>query len=95
LVKHAFQESGISMPDEAREVIFPRGVPVTMNAPDATAAPSDKAARTDSDAGDVSIPAEAGLYSEAKVLEDQAKKARPTGQSRNLLKPDDQGAKSK
>ncbi|HZZ73890.1 MAG TPA: mechanosensitive ion channel family protein [Pirellulales bacterium] len=30
LVKRAFQEHGISMPDEAREVIFPRGVPVTL-----------------------------------------------------------------
>jgi len=30
LVKRAYQEEGISMPDEAREVVFPRGVPVTM-----------------------------------------------------------------
>jgi len=30
LVKRAFQEHGISMPDEAREVVFPRGVPVKL-----------------------------------------------------------------
>jgi len=30
LVKRAYQEHGISMPDEAREVVFPRGVPVTV-----------------------------------------------------------------
>ena len=30
LVKIAFQEHGISMPDESREVVFPHGVPVTM-----------------------------------------------------------------
>jgi xylulose-5-phosphate/fructose-6-phosphate phosphoketolase len=30
LVKLAFQNQGISMPDEAREVVFPQGVPVTM-----------------------------------------------------------------
>jgi len=30
LVKRAFQEQGISMPDEAREVVFPNGVPVTL-----------------------------------------------------------------
>mgnify|MGYP000237278643 CR=1 FL=1 len=30
LVKRAFQEQGISMPDEAREVVFPGGVPVTL-----------------------------------------------------------------
>jgi len=30
LVKRAYQEHGISMPDEAREVVFPRGIPVTV-----------------------------------------------------------------
>jgi len=30
LVKRAYQEHGISMPDEAREVVFPNGVPVTV-----------------------------------------------------------------
>ena len=30
LVKRAYQKHGISMPDEAREVVFPQGVPVTM-----------------------------------------------------------------
>lgn len=30
LVKRAFQENGISIPDDAREVIFPQGVPVTL-----------------------------------------------------------------
>ena len=30
LVKRAFQDSGISMPDDAREVVFPRGVPVEV-----------------------------------------------------------------
>ena len=30
LVKLAFQKHGISMPDEAREVVFPQGIPVTM-----------------------------------------------------------------
>ncbi len=30
LVKSALEESGFSMPDEAREVIFPRGVPVQI-----------------------------------------------------------------
>jgi hypothetical protein len=30
LVKRAFQDSGISLPDEAREIIFPNGVPVRV-----------------------------------------------------------------
>ena len=30
LTKRAFQEAGISLPDEAREIVFPRGLPVRM-----------------------------------------------------------------
>jgi hypothetical protein len=30
LVKRAFRQEGITMPDEAREVIFPEGVPVRL-----------------------------------------------------------------
>ena len=30
LVKRAFQQSGITMPDEAREVVFPQSVPVVL-----------------------------------------------------------------
>jgi small conductance mechanosensitive channel len=30
LIKLAFQQHGISMPDEAREIVFPKGIPVTM-----------------------------------------------------------------
>ncbi|MCC6508372.1 MAG: mechanosensitive ion channel [Pirellulaceae bacterium] len=31
LIKRAYQDRGISMPDEAREVVFPRGVPVEIS----------------------------------------------------------------
>jgi small-conductance mechanosensitive channel len=30
LIKRAFQAANISMPDEARELVFPQGVPVRM-----------------------------------------------------------------
>ncbi len=30
MVKRNFEEQGLSMPDEAREVLFPKGVPVRM-----------------------------------------------------------------
>jgi hypothetical protein len=30
LTKRAFQQAGISLPDEAREIVFPHGVPVRM-----------------------------------------------------------------
>ena len=33
LVKQSFEKEGISMPDEAREIIFPDGVPVSMLEP--------------------------------------------------------------
>lgn len=39
LVKRAFQDHGISMPDEAREIIFPKGVPVTLISASPAAAP--------------------------------------------------------
>lgn len=91
LVKRAFQEHGITMPDDAREVIFPQGVAVNLI--DRTAAvagdarsrslPTAVAPVEDIDA--VSTPAEAGLYSEAVVIEAQARQAQPLQGGENLL----------
>jgi len=94
LVKRAFQEHGIAIPDDAREVIFPQGVPVTLidraAAPAAAtgaAGPQDRrpapAPAEDTDA--VSTEAEAGLYSEAVVIEAQARHAQPLKGGENLL----------
>ena len=95
LVKRAFQQAGISMPDEAREMLFPQGVPVTIldhaaAADGLPAAAQRKVAPTapplapdEPDA--VSTKAEAGLYSEAGVIEEQARQARPTDPADNLL----------
>lgn len=91
LIKRAFQEHGISIPDEAREVIFPRGVPVTLV--DRTVAPASDAeprrqppAAVPLEALDaVSTKAEAGLYSEAVVIEEQARRAQPLQAGQNLL----------
>jgi len=102
LVKLAFQESGISMPDESREVVFPRGVPIAMvngdafNSPISTAR-KDSASKAKSDArGDVvSTKAEAGLYSEAEVIEKQAKRAQPLVNRENLLRGDRKGPQAK
>lgn len=93
LVKRAFQEHGISMPDAAREVIFPRGVPITVvdeRGTDTSRAPAAKRASADSpppEAAAVSTDAEAGLYSEAAVLQEQARQAQPLDGDENLLKP--------
>jgi small conductance mechanosensitive channel len=91
LVKHAFQKHGISMPDEAREVVFPQGVPVTMlegKLADGHGAIRRKRLPAESlheEVGAVSTKAEAGLYSEAVVIEEQAKQAQPLKDGENLL----------
>jgi small conductance mechanosensitive channel len=90
LVKLAFQQQGISMPDEAREVVFPQGIPVTLI--DATPADARRcdAGKTTStepppeDLAAVSTKAEAGLYSEAAVIEEQARQVQPL-KKENLL----------
>ncbi|MBK5964870.1 mechanosensitive ion channel protein MscS [Thiocystis minor] len=91
LVKRAFQDQGVSMPDEAREVVFPQGIPVTwldQTSTDARGtAPGQRlpAATRQADLEDVSTKAEAGLYSESIVIEEQAREARPLKDGENLL----------
>lgn len=91
LVKLAFQNQGISMPDEAREVVFPQGIPVTILAEKPAegqgASPANRLP-TESrhqDLDVVSTKAEAGLYSESSVIEEQAREARPLQEGENLL----------
>lgn len=98
LVKRAFQEQGISMPDDAREVIFPQGVPVTVIDRNAAATVAEgepqpqrrrPAAAPAEDTDAVSTQAEAGLYSEAAVIEAQARQAQPRKGGENLLPAQD------
>ncbi|MCC6907376.1 MAG: mechanosensitive ion channel [Phycisphaerales bacterium] len=98
LIKRAFQDHGISMPDEAREVIFPQGIPVTMLSdspgpaqPDSTkrdpaqlhAAPAE---HIDSTPEAVVTAAEGGLSSEADTLDEQARLAHQPDDTVNLLR---------
>jgi len=91
LVKRAFQQQGISMPDEAREVVFPRGVPVTMldgkrDAPQEGGSLKSSSELLRSEGLDaVSTKAEAGLSNEAGILEEQARQAKPVDEGENLL----------
>ncbi|MEP6991158.1 MAG: mechanosensitive ion channel protein MscS, partial [bacterium] len=88
LVKREFQQHGITMPDAAREIIFPQGVPVVHDHVEA-AVPSPALAPASSavpDADVVSTKAEGGLHSEAKVIEEQARRARKPGEQ-DLLEP--------
>ena len=83
LVKRAFQTHGISMPDEAREVVFPQGVPVTRI--DATEMRSSRKRPPERESEAASTKAEAGLSSEADVIEEQARQAKPLQEEENLL----------
>jgi small conductance mechanosensitive channel len=92
LVKRAFQSQGISMPDEAREVVFPQGIPVTLlrqKSTDARSTAPEKRlpvpAESHTELEVVSTKAEAGLYSESIVIEEQAREARPLKDGENLL----------
>jgi small conductance mechanosensitive channel len=98
LVKRAFQEHGISMPDEAREILFPRGVHVTLEN-EADEKPShggaEPRARVDRESVDeeASTRAEGGLHSEAAMIQEQARQAQPVEPGENLLDPEPAGTK--
>lgn len=92
LLKRAFQQHGISMPDEAREVVFPQGIPVTVldrkpNGKTGAMLGKRRSAESPQEQNDmVSTKAEGGLYSEAAVIEAQARQAQPLKRQENLLK---------
>jgi hypothetical protein len=79
------------MPDEAREIVFPQGVPVTVldgKPVEARDARPRKQLSADSPNGKldaVSTKAEAGFSSEAVVIEEQARQAQPLKRAENLL----------
>ena len=91
LIKIAFQKQGISMPDEAREVVFPHGVPVTMverslDERQVAVAGSHVPVEFQGEELDTaSTKAEGGLYSEAGMIEEQARQAQPFKEGENLL----------
>lgn len=88
LVKRAFEAEGITMPDEAREVLFPAGVSVRMV--EAVTSDSGKARETsapqvtDSDEGGDSR-VEGDLSSEDRQLRQQASQSRTPEKGANIL----------
>lgn len=93
LVKRAIQDVGISMPDEAREMIFPQGVPVhIIEGKPATGQQPAQLSRIPTqppiEDDTVSTSAEGGLRSEAQEIEQQAKKSRSPESGENLLSPE-------
>jgi small conductance mechanosensitive channel len=92
LVKRAFQKDGISMPDEAREVVFPQGIPlVRSDSGGVEAKTSPRQNLPVREADTAATKAEAGLSSEAQTIEEQARQAKPLREEENLLAPDTSG----
>jgi small-conductance mechanosensitive channel len=83
LAKRAIQDAGISMPDEAREIIFPQGVPVQTIYPDGERPITAPVAAREADS--VSTSAEGDLRSEASEIVSQARHSRPPESGENLL----------
>ncbi len=85
-VKQAFDEAGVSMPDEAREVVFPNGVPVHMTEtapPTPVEQPKEggESLALEGQARD----AEGDLASESVEIEQQAQNSRVPEGGSNLL----------
>ncbi|MCR9175703.1 MAG: mechanosensitive ion channel family protein [Alphaproteobacteria bacterium] len=95
LIKKALMEGGISMPDEAREIIFPQGVPViSMPNRDAPAKPADTLPAPDqpTDVPAVieepevqSTASEGDLGNDTHSLERQAARSEPVDPADDLL----------
>ncbi|MDT8444805.1 MAG: mechanosensitive ion channel family protein [Desulfuromonadales bacterium] len=88
LVKRTFEQHGISMPDEAREVIFPQGVPVHMvehvtKAQAEVEKSSKQHATVEPDM--VKVSGEGDFTSEEKPLRKQARQARIPEEGVDLL----------
>ena len=84
-IKHTFEAADISMPDEAREVVFPAGVPVQMISEDLQQ-PQQRAKAEDSgDTDSEAHKAEGNLANEASEIDAQARSARLPESGSNLL----------
>ena len=96
LTVRALADADISMPDEAREVVFPDGVPVRMlngsasheaglSAERVPTTASERRGSPDPDAGAVAVEAEGDLESERASLERQADASRDPEEGANVL----------
>ena len=87
LIKLAFQEAGIDMPDEAREVVFPRGVPIQlMQTAEGAAEPTVQESTSSQESREVATAAEAELGTEAGMLKRQGERSRLPEEGENLLR---------
>jgi small-conductance mechanosensitive channel len=93
LVKATFQKHDITMPDEAREIVFPKGVPVQLT-PESETVPEEKKPAPMLRLGDKEetslefTDAEGAAYSEADTIQKQAARSRNPEESPDLLSDD-------
>ena len=77
------------MPDEAREMIFPQGVPVLIGEKEfgklSASFPHPEKQSAESESTSTSTKAEANLTSEAKKIKEQARESWQPGDGENLL----------
>lgn len=85
LIKRAFQEANITMPDEARELVFPKGVPVTLMKENTEPLADHKGPQRRVESALPTQPAEGGLVAEQITVEAQARSARIPEEGKNLL----------
>lgn len=91
LIKTAYQEEGISMPDEAREMVFPKGVPVQLTGD--SPAPQGREREKDtenqlSEDSKVAAEGEGELESNDEEIREQARQSRSPEEGEDLLKPE-------
>ncbi|MCO6429888.1 MAG: mechanosensitive ion channel [Deltaproteobacteria bacterium] len=84
LTKRAFQENGITLPDEAREIIFPEGVPVHRAKQDARPK-RDAVKHVVPDVEPTMSSAEGGLSSDADEIATQASHSRQPEEGSSTL----------
>lgn len=95
LVKRAFEKTGISMPDEAREVVFPQGVPIGSGETDETPPERRRPVSQGNGREDaIASAAEGGLASEAAEISEQAEHSRRPDEGENLLEDEPQATPS-
>lgn len=89
-VKSAYQNEGISMPAEEREIIFPKGVPVQLykqESPVSTESKPEPAVDQLNDSK-VATDSEGELQSNDEEIREQARKSRSPEEGENLLRSD-------
>lgn len=102
LAKRALDDGGISMPDEAREVIFPQGVPIIAqpltDQSDAErempSQPLQKTEMAENLPDPLSTDSEGGLRSEDAQIQEQARQSRSPEEGEDLLDAPDSSRQS-